>query len=66
MTSMIHDHLVRMIGISLANNDLSIVTQLMRYGCLLDYVREHQRRISGKAMLLWAKQIANASEQLCL
>ncbi|TSL75241.1 Receptor tyrosine-protein kinase erbB-2 [Bagarius yarrelli] len=43
---------------------LDLVTQLMPYGCLLDYVRENKDRIGSQYLLNWCVQIAKGMSYL--
>ena len=47
----------RLLGICLTST-VQLVTQLMPYGCLLDYVRENKDRIGSQDLLHWCVQIA--------
>lgn len=47
----------RLLGICLTST-VQLVTQLMPYGCLLDYVRENKDRIQSQDLLNWCVQIA--------
>ncbi|NWR79409.1 ERBB2 kinase, partial [Centropus unirufus] len=47
----------RLLGICLTST-VQLVTQLMPYGCLLDYVRENKDRICSQDLLNWCVQIA--------
>lgn len=50
-------HVCRLLGICLTST-VQLVTQLMPYGCLLEYVRENKDRIASKDLLNWCVQIA--------
>ena len=60
MASVDHPHVCRLLGICLTSS-VQLVTQLMPYGCLLDYVRHHGDQISAQWMLNWCVQIAKVS-----
>ncbi|NXA40955.1 ERBB2 kinase, partial [Eudromia elegans] len=47
----------RLLGICLTST-VQLVTQLMPYGCLLDYVRENKERLCSQDLLNWCVQIA--------
>ncbi|NXI33276.1 ERBB2 kinase, partial [Sterrhoptilus dennistouni] len=47
----------RLLGICLTST-VQLVTQLMPYGCLLDYVRENKDHIGSQDLLNWCVQIA--------
>jgi serine/threonine protein kinase len=38
--------------------EIMLVSELMRHGCLLDYIHKNRDNISGRSLLLWSKQIA--------
>lgn len=63
MASVDHPHVCRLLGICLTSA-VQLVTQLMPYGCLLDYVREHRERICGQWLLNWCVQIAKGMNYL--
>ncbi|KAG8009179.1 Receptor tyrosine-protein kinase erbB-2, partial [Nibea albiflora] len=50
-------YVCRLLGICLTST-VQLVTQLMPYGCLLDYVRENTDRIGSQFLLNWCVQIA--------
>lgn len=60
MASIDHPHVCRLLGICLTSS-IQLVTQLMPYGCLLDYVRVHQDRVGAQWLLNWCVQIAKVS-----
>ncbi|XP_052641365.1 LOW QUALITY PROTEIN: receptor tyrosine-protein kinase erbB-2 [Harpia harpyja] len=53
----------RLLGICLTST-VQLVTQLMPYGCLLDYVRENKDRIGSQDLLNWCVQIAKGMSYL--
>lgn len=53
----------RLLGICLTST-VQLVTQLMPYGCLLDYVRENKDRIGSQDLLNWCVQIAKGMNYL--
>ena len=57
MASVDHPYVCRLLGICLTST-VQLVTQLMPYGCLLDYVRENNEHISSQCLLNWCVQIA--------
>lgn len=57
MASVEHPHVCRLLGICLTSN-VQLVTQLMPYGCLLDYVRANKDNIGSQPLLNWCVQIA--------
>ncbi|KAM8945846.1 receptor tyrosine-protein kinase erbB-2 [Pelodytes ibericus] len=56
-------YVCRLLGICLTST-VQLVTQLMPYGCLLDYVRENKDRIASKDLLNWCVQIAKGMKYL--
>ncbi|XP_041823453.1 melanoma receptor tyrosine-protein kinase-like isoform X2 [Melanotaenia boesemani] len=63
MASVDHPHVCRLLGICLTSS-VQLVTQLMPYGCLLDYVRQHKDHICAQWMLNWCVQIAKGMSYL--
>ncbi|TKR93360.1 hypothetical protein L596_007833 [Steinernema carpocapsae] len=63
MASMSHKHLLKIAGISLVNG-VSIVTPYRKYGCLLEFLKRHQKHLFAKDLLLYCYQIADAMEYL--
>lgn len=61
MASVDNPHVCRLLGICLTST-IQLVTQLMPYGCLLDYVREHKDNIGSQYLLNWCVQIAKVSK----
>lgn len=57
MASVEHPHVCRLLGICLTST-VQLVTQLMPYGCLLDYVKEKKDNIGSQHLLNWCVQIA--------
>lgn len=53
----------RLLGICLTST-VQLVTQLMPYGCLLDYVRENKDHIGSQDLLNWCVQIAKGMSYL--
>lgn len=53
----------RLLGICLTST-VQLVTQLMPYGCLLDYVRENKDHIGSQDLLNWCVQIAKVGREL--
>lgn len=60
MASVDNPHVCRLLGICLTST-IQLITQLMPYGCLLDYVREHKDNIGSQYLLNWCVQIAKVS-----
>ncbi|KAI3355585.1 hypothetical protein L3Q82_018406 [Scortum barcoo] len=63
MASVDHPHVSRLLGICLTSS-VQLVTQLMQYGCLLDYVRHHREHIGAQWLLNWCVQIAKGMNYL--
>lgn len=61
MASVDHPHVCRLLGICLTST-VQLVTQLMPYGCLLDYVKENKDNIGSQYLLNWCVQIAKVRE----
>ena len=57
MAGVASPYVCRLLGICLTST-VQLVTQLMPYGCLLDYVRENQECIGSQCLLNWCVQIA--------
>uniref|UniRef100_A0A8B9T409 Receptor protein-tyrosine kinase n=1 Tax=Anas platyrhynchos TaxID=8839 RepID=A0A8B9T409_ANAPL len=57
MASVDNPHVCRLLGICLTST-VQLITQLMPYGCLLDYIREHKDNIGSQYLLNWCVQIA--------
>lgn len=69
MASVEHPHVCRLLGICLTST-VQLITQLMPYGCLLDYVKENKDIIGSQYLLNWCVQIAkvrkNSGEEIVL
>ncbi|KAJ0011945.1 hypothetical protein NQD34_012920 [Periophthalmus magnuspinnatus] len=63
MASVEHPHVCRLLGICLTST-VQLVTQLMPFGCLLDYVKEHKDNIGSQYLLNWCVQIAKGMNYL--
>uniref|UniRef100_A0A673JRB4 Receptor protein-tyrosine kinase n=1 Tax=Sinocyclocheilus rhinocerous TaxID=307959 RepID=A0A673JRB4_9TELE len=63
MASVEHPHVCRLLGICLTST-IQLITQLMPYGCLLDYVRENKDNIGSQHLLNWCVQIAKGMSYL--
>ncbi|XP_045443143.1 epidermal growth factor receptor isoform X2 [Pipistrellus kuhlii] len=63
MASVDNPHVCRLLGICLTST-VQLVTQLMPFGCLLDYVREHKDSIGSQHLLNWCVQIAKGMNYL--
>uniref|UniRef100_A0A8B9H564 receptor protein-tyrosine kinase n=1 Tax=Astyanax mexicanus TaxID=7994 RepID=A0A8B9H564_ASTMX len=63
MASVDHPHICRLLGICLTST-VQLITQLMPFGCLLDYIRENQDNIGSQNLLNWCVQIAKGMNYL--
>ncbi|XP_034559685.1 epidermal growth factor receptor isoform X2 [Notolabrus celidotus] len=63
MASVEHPHVCRLLGICLTST-VQLVTQLMPYGCLLDYIKENKDNIGSQCLLNWCVQIAKGMNYL--
>ncbi|KAM5156966.1 epidermal growth factor receptor [Mantella aurantiaca] len=63
MASVENPHVCRLLGICLTST-VQLITQLMPFGCLLDYVREHKDNIGSRHLLNWCVQIAKGMNYL--
>uniref|UniRef100_A0A1A8CXK3 Receptor protein-tyrosine kinase n=1 Tax=Nothobranchius kadleci TaxID=1051664 RepID=A0A1A8CXK3_NOTKA len=63
MASVEHPHVCRLLGICLTST-VQLITQLMPYGCLLDYVKENKDSIGSQHLLNWCVQIAKGMSYL--
>ncbi|XP_018613223.2 epidermal growth factor receptor isoform X2 [Scleropages formosus] len=63
MASVDHPHVCRLLGICLTST-VQLITQLMPYGCLLDYVKENKDNVGSQYLLNWCVQIAKGMSYL--
>ncbi|KAG5262466.1 hypothetical protein AALO_G00275430 [Alosa alosa] len=63
MAGVASPYVCRLLGICLTST-VQLVTQLMPYGCLLDYVRENNECIGSQSLLTWCVQIAKGMSYL--
>uniref|UniRef100_A0A8C9W4Q2 Receptor protein-tyrosine kinase n=1 Tax=Scleropages formosus TaxID=113540 RepID=A0A8C9W4Q2_SCLFO len=63
MAGVASPYVCRLLGICLTST-VQLVTQLMPYGCLLDYVRENKDHIGSQYLLNWCVQIAKGMSYL--
>ncbi|KAG5851248.1 hypothetical protein ANANG_G00091050 [Anguilla anguilla] len=63
MASVDSPHVCRLLGICLTSS-VQLITQLMPYGCLLDYVKENKDNIGSQYLLNWCLQIAKGMSYL--
>lgn len=57
MAGVASPYVCRLLGICLTST-VQLVTQLMSYGCLLEYVRKNKDCIGSQLLLNWCVQIA--------
>lgn len=62
MAGVASPYVCRLLGICLTST-VQLVTQLMPFGCLLEYVRENKDRIGSQFLLNWCVQIAKVHKQ---
>uniref|UniRef100_A0A8C1A232 Receptor protein-tyrosine kinase n=1 Tax=Cyprinus carpio carpio TaxID=630221 RepID=A0A8C1A232_CYPCA len=63
MAGVMSPYVCRLLGICLTST-VQLVTQLMPYGCLLEYVKENKDRIGSQYLLNWCVQIAKGMSYL--
>uniref|UniRef100_A0A8C6WLY2 Receptor protein-tyrosine kinase n=1 Tax=Neogobius melanostomus TaxID=47308 RepID=A0A8C6WLY2_9GOBI len=63
MASVEHPHVCRLLGVLLTSS-VQLVTQLMPFGCLLQYVQQHQQLLGAQRLLNWCVQIAKGMSYL--
>ncbi|KAL2085432.1 hypothetical protein ACEWY4_018752 [Coilia grayii] len=63
MASVEHPHVCRLLGICLTS-PVQLITQIMPFGCLLDYVKENKDNIGSQILLNWCVQIAKGMSYL--
>uniref|UniRef100_A0A3Q3X0G2 Receptor protein-tyrosine kinase n=1 Tax=Mola mola TaxID=94237 RepID=A0A3Q3X0G2_MOLML len=63
MATVEHPHVCRLLGICLTST-VQLVTQLMPFGCLLDYIKENKDNIGSQYLLNWCVQIAKGMNYL--
>jgi len=57
MASVNHKNCIRILAICMTKR-MMIVTQLMTFGCLRDYIRKEHNNIGSQVLLNWCMQIA--------
>lgn len=62
MAGVASPYVCRLLGICLTST-VQLVTQLMSYGCLLEYVRKNKDCIGSQLLLNWCVQIAKVCHQ---
>ena len=63
MASVMHPCCIRIMAVCVTRQ-MQLVTPLMPFGSLLDYLHRNRANIGSRSMLTWAKQIAEVSETL--
>ena len=63
MASVDHPYLLRLACVCIAQ-EMTLITQLMPLGALLDYVREHKEKIGSHHLLNWSYQIAQVRPEI--
>ncbi|KAE8597049.1 hypothetical protein XENTR_v10016332 [Xenopus tropicalis] len=63
MASVENPYVCRLLGICLTST-VQLITQLMPFGCLLDYVRDNKDNIGSQHLLNWCVQIAKGMNYL--
>ncbi|ESO04704.1 hypothetical protein HELRODRAFT_119222, partial [Helobdella robusta] len=63
MCNVKNEYCVQILAVCLASKTM-IVTQLMPYGCMLDFIRDNQNNLGSKVLLNWARQIASGMAYL--
>lgn len=63
MASVDHPNILKLQAICMTN-EITLITQLMPLGCLLNYVREKKSSIGSQALLNWSTQIARGMAYL--
>jgi len=61
MASVMHPCCIRIMAVCITRQ-MMLVTPLMSFGSLLDYLHRNRSNIGSRYMLTWAKQIAEVSE----
>lgn len=59
MASIQHEHLLSLVGISVAKGGIKIVTILRPLGSLLKFLNIHNNRLSSKNLVLYCYQISS-------
>lgn len=62
MASVVHPCCLHLLAVCLTSQ-VSLITQLMPLGCLLDYVRKNRNNIGSQALLNWSTQIARVHKK---
>ena len=65
MASVMHPCCIRIMAVCITRQ-MMLITPLMPFGSLLDYLHRNRSNIGSRSMLSWAKQIAEVSEILSI
>jgi len=63
MASVMHPCCIRIMAVCITRQ-MMLVTPLVSFGSLLDYLHRNRSNIGSRSMLTWAKQIAEVSAKL--
>lgn len=61
MATVIHPCCIRIMAVCLTKQ-LMLITPLMPFGSLLDYLRRNRANVGSRSLLLWCQQIAEVTE----
>ncbi|KAK5986123.1 hypothetical protein GCK32_015821, partial [Trichostrongylus colubriformis] len=61
MSSLRHEHLLRLVGICLHEEGIQLVTLLRPLGNLLNFLKKHKAHLCGKDLLLYCYQISSVA-----
>ena len=65
MASVMHPCCIRIMAVCVARQ-MMLVTPLMPFGSLLDYLHRNRSNVGSRSMLTWAKQIAEVTAKQSL
>ena len=65
MASVKHKNCIRILAICMTER-MMIITQLMPFGCLRDYIRKERVNIGSQVLLNWCMQIARVCRSVLL
>jgi epidermal growth factor receptor len=63
MASVVHPCCVRLRAVCMTAQTM-LISELMPLGCLLDFVRKYENRLTSAILINWSKQIAQVCEQI--
>jgi len=64
MASVMHPCCIRIMAVCV-RRQMMLVTPLMPFGSLLDYLHRNRSNVGSKSMLTWARQIAEVKQKCC-